>query len=236
MRSIFDLPTRSGMTDADRLEESPRSIMKISESCPKTSDLADRLTSGARLLSATLLPLFLGGCSLLPGSVPYTQSVLQSGSIGLSRPIPLIAEITNHQPLLGFMPSQHTEAKPRLEIDKSSEQVILVTSDGSRKEIRGRGFEMLPKGTYSVALKQESPLWYAPNSYFENRGLEVPAEGSKERFRRGALGSYTIFLSNQSPLHSGPANCSDLNGIQMAESDLKGLFEAVEVGMAVEVL
>jgi hypothetical protein len=111
----------------------------------------------------------------------------------------------------------------------------VVTRDGDRKELRGVGIEQLQAGVYSVALKQRTPLWYAPASYFESRGLDVPAEGSKERFRRGALGEFTVFLSNQTPLHSGPAASPDIGGVQFADSDIKGLFDAAEVGMTVEV-
>jgi hypothetical protein len=84
-------------------------------------------------------------------------------------------------------------------------------------------------------LKQQAPLWYAPDSYFEQRGLEIPAEGSKERYRRGAFGAFALFLNDQTPLHSGPADCPDLQGVQLPEDDLKELFDNVEVGSAVDV-
>jgi hypothetical protein len=113
--------------------------------------------------------------------------------------------------------------------------MIVVSPGGERREFQGAGIEQLQAGVYSIALKQRAPLWYAPTSYFENRGLNVPAEGNKERFRRGALGEYAVFLNNQAPLHSGPVDCPDIGGVQVAESDLKELFETAEVGMAVEV-
>jgi hypothetical protein len=210
--------------------------MKISKRTNLPPGVAAQPLWSARALPATLLPLLLSGCAIFQGSVPSVEDLLESGSIGLSRPIPGVAALTSRQPLLGFMPTKHTQRAPRLEVYKNSDKMVFVTHEGERRELKGVGLETLQKGAYSIALKQHAPLWYAPDSYFESRGLEVPPEGSKERFRRGALGAYTVFLNDQTPIHSGPAACADLQGIQMAEGDLKGLFEALEIGMAVEVL
>lgn len=206
-----------------------------------TKRLHSRLRTAAKIVfgistaPAALMMATLGGCAHFQSSGSPDLGIVQSGSIGLSRPIPQVASLTSHQPLLGFIPTKHTQRAPRLEVHRSSDKVIVVTRDGDRKELRGAGIEQLQAGVYSVALKQRTPLWYAPASYFESRGLDVPAEGSKERFRRGALGEYTVFLSNQTPLHSGPVASPDIGGVQFADSDIKGLFDAAEVGMTVEV-
>ncbi len=198
-------------------------------------EVSAKNSCGRLAACAVFLLSLLGGCTHFPGSKRVDPGVLQSGSIGLSRPVPQVAALTDHQPLLGFVPTKHTQRPPRIELHRSSSQVIVVTRDGDRREILGSGIDQLPAGVYSVALKQRNPLWYAPASYFESRGLEVPAEGNKERFRRGALGEYTVFLNNQAPLHSGPVVSADIGGVQLAESDLKALFDVAEVGMTVEV-
>lgn len=220
-----------------RLASSDRStvLMKTttllrSHLCTAAKDACGMLTVPAALLMTTLL-----GCTHFQTNGSPNLGIVESGSIGLSRPIPQVASLTSHQPLLGFIPTKHTLRAPRLELHRSSDKVVVVTRDGDRKELQGIGIEQLQAGVYSVALKQRAPLWYAPTSYFESRGLDVPPEGNKERFRRGALGEYTVFLSDQTPLHSGPVASPDIGGVQFAESDIKGLFDAAEVGMTVEV-
>jgi hypothetical protein len=201
-------------------------------SCLRT---AAKITCCGFAAQATLILACLGGCAHVPVSGSTDPGIVESGSIGLSRPVPHVASLTSHQPLLGFLPTKHTQSAPRLELHRHPEKAVLITRSGERRELQAVGIEQLQAGVYSVTLKQQSPLWYAPASYFENRGLETPAEGNKERFRRGALGEYTVFLNDQTPLHCGPVDSPDIGGVQLAESDLKGLFDAAEVGMTVQV-
>jgi hypothetical protein len=160
---------------------------------------------------------------------------LASGAIGVSRRIPQAATVDERTPVLGFMPSQHTQTAPRLVLDRAADRITVVSSAGTRSFDGARGWERLAPGSYSVALKQQAPLWYAPSSYFETRGLPTPAEGSTERFRRGALGTYTVFLNNKVPLHSGPHASAEVGGVQLPEPALRAIFEALEVGAQVEV-
>lgn len=205
------------------------------ERSPSYLRTAAKIVCGGFAAPATLVLVILSGCSHFQASTLSDRETLPSGSIGLSRPVPQVASLTNHQPLLGFLPTKHTQRAPRIELHRDSDKVVLITRDGERRELSGSGLKQLQTGVYSVSLKQQSPLWYAPASYFENRGLETPAEGNKERFRRGALGQYTVFLNDQTTLHCGPVDSPDIGGVQLAESDLKGLFDAAEVGMTVQV-
>ena len=90
-------------------------------------------------------------------------------------------------------------------------------------------------GRYSVSLKQTSPLWYAPSSYFTARSLKVPPEGSRERFKRGALGARAIFLNEQTPIHSGPVGMPEIGGLRISSQDMSRIFESVQVGTVVDV-
>ena len=90
-------------------------------------------------------------------------------------------------------------------------------------------------GRYTVALKQSNPLWYAPDSYFRQRSLRLPPEGSKDRFKRGALGSQALFLNEQTPIHSGPIGMSEIGGLRISPADMAKIFQSVQVGTVVEV-
>jgi|GEM_PF-1749208 len=193
-------------------------------------------TTSTRVGLWLAISALLGGCAVFHDRGPAADKFLKSGSIGLSRPVPSTASLTHHEPLLGFMPTEHTQSLARIEVRRGSNSILLVNQVGVSRELPAAGVQSLDVGRYSVMLKQEAPLWYAPDSYFEQRGLEIPAEGSKERYRRGAFGAFALFLNNQTPLHSGPADCPDLQGIQLAEDVLKEIFDAVEIGSTVEVL
>lgn len=88
--------------------------------------------------------------------------------------------------------------------------------------------------TLSVILKQESPLWYAPDSYFRRRGLRVPAPFAQERLRRGALGPFALFLSGGIPLHTGPLSSNEVGGLRVSEEIGAALFSLVPLGTPIE--
>jgi hypothetical protein len=90
-------------------------------------------------------------------------------------------------------------------------------------------------GSYAVALKQNDPLWYAPPTYFLRRGIQVPADGTKARFMRGALGSKAIFLDREIPIHSGPVWTEEIGGLRVSADDMARIFDAVTVGGRVDV-
>lgn len=78
-------------------------------------------------------------------------------------------------------------------------------------------------------------MWYAPKEYFINRALPVPAEGSRERFKRAALGSQTLFLNDQTPIHSGPVWLKEIGGVRVKSSAMSEIYSMVQVGTRVEV-
>jgi hypothetical protein len=84
-------------------------------------------------------------------------------------------------------------------------------------------------------MKEERPLWYAPREYFVNRSLKVPHEGSRERFRRAALGNRAIYLNNQAPIHSGPVWLAEIGGMRVDQRKMEQLYSMVPVGTRVEV-
>jgi hypothetical protein len=101
--------------------------------------------------------------------------------------------------------------------------------------IKADGAQLLPAGSFSITAREVAPLWYAPNPYFLDRGLPIPVEGSRERFKRAALGSRALYLNNQLPIHSGPVWLKDIGGIRLVEKDMLELFSFVTVGTRIDV-
>ncbi len=93
----------------------------------------------------------------------------------------------------------------------------------------------MPAGSFSVTVKEENPLWYAPPEYFAKRSLKVPEEGSRARFMRAALGHRALYLNNQTPIHSGPVWLHEIGGLRVKQPEMEQLYALVAVGTRVEV-
>jgi hypothetical protein len=185
----------------------------------------------------------LTACGITSSSTS-DKAWLRDGSLALSRPVPSVST----------SPSTSTEAaSPRAslrpvstDLTQSSESSSIVIS---RKEktltainpgaapitIKTEGAQYLPEGSFSVTLKEENPLWYAPREYFLKRSMVIPEEGSRERFKRAALGPKTIFLNNHTPIHSGPVWMQEIGGIRLSAAEMQQVFSAITVGTRVEV-
>lgn len=196
----------------------------------------------ARRVCAILLAVALGGCALFPTSKPATSKTahgwLADGSLAISRPIPPINSYPSDRASIraDSLPTQEvpvTQATVR--ISRATSSVTFSAPDSAPISFHAHIASSLRAGSYSVSLKQNNPLWYAPASYFRQREMRVPAEGSRERFKRGALGNQALFLNDQTPLHSGPVGSTEIGGLRLNPSDMAQLFELVQVGTAVEV-
>jgi hypothetical protein len=94
---------------------------------------------------------------------------------------------------------------------------------------------------YSLVMKQENPVWHAPESYFVAREMAVPAAGSSERFLHSALGSRAFFLKPISPgtpaeaelviVHNGDFLLQDVPNVRIIEGqELEKLYSLSELG------
>jgi hypothetical protein len=108
----------------------------------------------------------------------------------------------------------------------------MLLSSTSHTEILPSGARVRPHA--SIELKQESPLWYAPDSYFERRGLPVPPPFSHTRFRRGALGPFALFLTGEIPLHSAPFWSDEVGGLRVSEEVASALFQHLPLGATID--
>ena len=154
--------------------------------------------------------------------------------IAISRPLPPISSIQASS-VLGFMPFYYGHTGPWVLIDRGTKSIALMDGQNKVYEAAGTGLEELKPGSYEVMHKQKSALWYAPDEYFMNRHLAMPAEGSKDRYRRGALGEYAIFIDQDTPIHSGPVWTKEVGGVQLSEPDISRLYYKLEVGAPIEI-
>lgn len=200
-----------------------------------------RLVSGAIILVMT-------GCATSSFNPTPTERWLPDGSLGLVRPVPRMSMISEAmaQPKGDMftepkarmrapseMPS--TDLAPRLIIETTKHTLTLSRPGEAPITMKAQGAYALKKGTYSVALKQADPLWYAPPTYFLRRGMKVPPDGSKARFMRGALGHQALFFDKQMAIHSGPVWNDEIGGVKLSSDDMAQLFETVALGTQVEV-
>lgn len=110
-----------------------------------------------------------------------------------------------------------------------------MNGDTVAQAFSGEGIENLSPGNYNLLHKQRNALWYAPAGYFQKRNQQVPPDGDRSRFRRGALGAFALFLNKETPIHSGPVWSDEIGGIRLSENDISRLYYAVELGAPIEV-
>lgn len=183
--------------------------------------------------SLLILPL-LSACGSIQNTSAPSREALKNGSIVIARPIPDVQQ--GPVAMLGFMPSSQNRLGNWISIDRSTGTLTLRENDASLLSLKiSDGIDSLKPGVFTVVHKQKQPLWYARDSYFTSRGLEVPAEGSKERFRKGALGEYALYLTPEFPIHAGPVWSTDVGGLRVSEEALSRLYFQLDVGVPVEV-
>lgn len=185
-----------------------------------------------------LLSSAMTGCAGLSAfSGSGKKEWLDSGSLAISRPLPAPKATAARARLKSF-------ESPTLDDSAASTSIIISRKDRTLTAIRPgqpplvfttQGTDRLKSGSYSVTLKEENPLWYAPAAYFSNRSLRTPAEGSRERFKRGALGTKSLYLNDRTPIHSGPVWIPEIGGVRLPHEQMAQIFATIEVGTRVEV-
>jgi lipoprotein-anchoring transpeptidase ErfK/SrfK len=116
------------------------------------------------------------------------------------------------------------------------------TGTGLRVEhARGEWDFATPNGTFSVIYKEIEPDWIAPDWYFVEHGLRVPAANSDaRRFPRG-LGSAAVFIGQGLAIHG--TDKPELLGqrvshgcIRLSNADALRLFHNVQVGTEIVIV
>jgi len=180
--------------------------------------------------------LFLCSCSSGTGfkSVP-APALLSDGVIVLSRPAPMVSNVSGEISALGFLPVQAAPSGVWLAINSAGTTLSLMDGDKVLSSVSGEGIQKIKPGEYKLMHKQRSALWYAPDSYFSARNLPVPPQGDRLRFRRGALGDFVLFINKETPIHSGPIWLDEIGGIRMNENDISRIYYRLPVGATIEV-
>ena len=186
---------------------------------------------GAGLIAHTLL---LSGCSSFGGPSTSTSAWLDSGSLALSRPVPLASRVKPGTPNIRQYPVEGAEIA-QIIISRTDKTITAIQPGSSPMVFKSEGAQYLSTGSFSVTLKEDKPLWYAPNTYFVNRSLEVPDQGSRSRFMRAALGRRALYLNDQTPIHCGPVWLQEIGGVRLRQSEMDQLYSMVNVGTRVEI-
>jgi hypothetical protein len=189
-----------------------------------------------RALALCMCALLGSGCTQLGGrSSSNSSGWLESGSLALSRPVP--AELSTARARLGGKEAAAltTSDVAHLVVSRSSQTITALQPGSAPQVFRAEGAQHLPQGSFSVTIKEDKPLWYAPNEYFLKRSLPIPEQGSRSRFMRAALGQRALYLNDQTPIHSGPVWLREIGGLRIKSSDMAELYAAVSIGTRVEV-
>lgn len=155
-------------------------------------------------------------------------------------------------------------AEPLVEVDEPYVLVHLATNrvhlvDGveslwSAPAATGNGFRLAgagkrwtfttPKGLFRVRRKEKDPVWVAPDWYFVEKGLPVPAQNDSSRRIPGAMGNTAIYLGDGIAIHGTSAPSLVLNPdperrrvshgcIRLTDESARELYHLVEVGTPV---
>jgi hypothetical protein len=185
----------------------------------------------------------LSACGIA-SSATSDKTWLRDGSLALSRPVPSVSASSSSladtaSPRASLRPSSTDLAQSSdsssIVISRKDKTLTAINPGSAPIVIRTEGAQHLPEGSFSVTLKEENPLWYAPREYFLKRSMVVPEEGSRERFKRAALGSKTIYLNNHTPIHSGPVWMQEIGGIRVSSAEMQQVFSTITVGTRVEI-
>lgn len=199
--------------------------------------------SSTNTILLSSISVMLAACGL-PSRPSPSQQWLADGSIALYREVKSPEPVTfTPGSLHAFAPMNLPNARAgapysapiRLSLNAAAGTLTVRGLDSAPLLIPVEGAEQLSvPSTLSVVLKQENPLWYAPDSYFRQRGLRVPASSSQERLRRGALGPFALFLSGGIPLHTAPLWSDEVGGLRVSEEVGAALFSAIPLGTTID--
>ena len=196
----------------------------------------------------TLCVILCAGCSVRNGGTNSSSSSgkwLDSGALALSRPLPAPSKGAQRVELHGGQPdtaladalaaADTTDGATAIVISRRERTITALRPGASPLVLKTDGAQHLREGSFSVTQKEEGPLWYAPKEYFTSRALPVPPEGSRQRFKRAALGSRAIYLNDQTPIHSGPVWLKEIGGVRVNSSAMNELYTMIQVGTRVDI-
>ena len=191
-------------------------------------------SDSARSSAATFLE---SGSIILSHQVPkqQTEALAQLESADSERVVPQRAGASPVMaPLIGYFPPTNgfvpADNETWMEISAASQKISLFHGKTLVKEIQGEGDVAIARGDYFLQHKQKHPVWYAPDSYFAKRLLNVPPAGDRLRYRRGALGDFALYPTTSFPIHSAALWTEEVGGLRVSPEDLASLYLELPVG------
>jgi membrane protein len=198
--------------------------------------------------AAGIALLAAGAVVVLPGEV-VGQSLEPSGGVAYStRSLPRGVDMD--LPLLEYDGPYIVVhlAENRVYVLEDGESIFSApagTGTGFRLAGAGKRWKFTtPEGLFKVKRKEKDPLWEAPDWYYVEKGLPVPAQNSTSRLMRGIMGTTAIYLGDGIAIHGTNQPGLLLNPdpearrvshgcIRLTNEDARTLFHMVDVGTPV---
>lgn len=190
----------------------------------------------ACLSAGLLLSLACAGCLSQSAAPEVSQPAnwMRQGSITISSPLPGKVSAADRT-MLGFLPADAAHRGTWLSIDTDKKTATLMQGNTSVISAAIKACSKLAAGSYELLLKQKEALWHAPDEYFANRHMSIPAAGDESRYLRGALGEFVLYIDRDMPMHDASIWSEEVGGIQIEEQDMARLYYQLEVGSLVEI-
>lgn len=118
----------------------------------------------------------------------------------------------------------------------------VATGKGSFLEYKmnhGGGWQFdTPVGVFTIGRKETDPVWYAPDWFYVEKGMRVPAPNSPKRYFPGDMGSHAIYLGDGLAIHGTKNQASVGRAVshgcmRMKKGDIDEVYNLVEVGTKV---
>lgn len=216
-----------------------------------TMDRIERRSAGLALLVALALGA-AGEPAAAQESFALNQTPLLGGSESafgsrvVERPVRLDAPLVAHD-------------GPYIVVHLAENRVYLMVDDEavwSAPAGTGTGLDLhnpnaehdwkfsTPRGLFRVRHKERDPLWEAPDWYYIENGLPVPADDDDSRLMPGMMGSTAIYLGDGLAIHGTSSPQLILNPdpearrvshgcIRLTNEAARDLFHRVDIGTPV---
>lgn len=95
-----------------------------------------------------------------------------------------------------------------------------------------------PAGVFTIGRKEKDPVWYAPDWFYLEKGLPIPASDSPGRYFAGDMGEYALYLGDGLAIH-GTKNQSSVGQaashgcMRLSKDGIATVYPLVAVGTTV---
>ena len=95
-----------------------------------------------------------------------------------------------------------------------------------------------PAGLYAVGRKERSPVWYAPDWFYVEKGQPIPPPDSSRRYFPGEMGEYALYLGDGLAIHgtkdeSSVGRAASHGCMRLSRAAIAAVFGMTNVGTKV---